>query len=127
MFEHVSKLVTQGFAECSANIRSVATALTEKQRDDLSEMIRSVQNCEREKLQLVYLCLLLAFIADVTQTVSLQLHRERANSLQRHQVNDDGQLDEINADIRSIRQQLGRIHTQINEVLEEVRYACAEL
>jgi len=52
-FQQASQLVTQGFAECSTNIRAIAATLTEKKRDDLSQMIRAIQTFERDKLRFV--------------------------------------------------------------------------
>mmetsp|Transcript_33621 Transcript_33621/g.41181 ORF Transcript_33621/g.41181 Transcript_33621/m.41181 type:complete len:313 (-) Transcript_33621:318-1256(-) len=112
---------TASFAVLSQTINTVKSVLTEQhQRDDVAKLVMELQRHEKEKL-------------NVTAALHLERLRERNNELGMGADNegDDGGNDRIGRLLKegivSLKRKIGDCIESINEVLEELRYAAADL
>lgn len=98
--------VTQEFSKISANIIAITHTLAEEKRQEAcAGFIRSIQNNEKEKLELV---------------VRLQLSKQCV------QDNEGEQQTYYEKEVKELKQRICDIEERINEHLEELKYEVGE-
>jgi hypothetical protein len=109
-YPYVCAAATSSFSVCSDTINIIQTVLKEpsRNRPDLQQLIATLQTHEKEKLSL---------------TAALHLDRIRESQ----QVGGDERiLTLITQAVASLRTKIEACVEQINDVLEEIRYAMVE-
>ncbi|CAM0139538.1 hypothetical protein VKS41_004646 [Umbelopsis sp. WA50703] len=102
-YQSICGIVTDGFQEVSQQIQNVERQLKETySRTDLADLIRKLQEAERQKLKL---------------TVNLQIW----------DINSSNSDVDYSESISEARTELGNLLESINEILEEIREATSEL
>jgi hypothetical protein len=110
-YPYVCAAATSSFSVCSDTINIIQTVLadsTQHNRQDLKQLIGTLQTHEKEKLSL---------------TAALHLDRIR---LSQHGGGDERILALLQEAVASLRAKIEACVEQINDALEEIRYAMVE-
>ena len=115
-YPHLTTSITASFAVISASIRDIMELLHGRGNKEVAELIKQLQGMEKDKLNL-------------TAALHLEKIRERNERLDRNEEDgdDDRVLTLLRQGAKDLESKIGACVEQINDVLEELRYAAHEL